>query len=292
MRIHRVTAIVVAAVFAVAASMPLAGPVPAAHAQLFGVSEQQEIQIGREVERQLARKPGFITDPALTQRVTSLGLRLARVSERPNLPWTYHVLNDKSVNALAAPGGFVFVTAGLFKFVQNDNELGFVVGHETTHVAHRHAVDLAQRDMELRFGVIVLTQIIFGGSITAYQLAQLGRALIDAKYSRDKEFEADHYGVIYAQKAGFDPTASLTFMERLEKTEKEQPGLLHAFEDHPDTPDRLSALRAELRQMGYQVAGPATPPPPAAPSPPPAAPPAPAPAPPRPGGPGDGVWNR
>ncbi len=292
MRIHRVTAIVVAAVFAVAASMPLAGPVPAAHAQLFGVSEQQEIQIGREVERQLARKPGFITDPALTQRVTSLGLRLARVSERPNLPWTYHVLNDKSVNALAAPGGFVFVTAGLFKFVQNDNELGFVVGHETTHVAHRHAVDLAQRDMELRFGVIVLTQIIFGGSITAYQLAQLGRALIDAKYSRDKEFEADHYGVIYAQKAGFDPTASLTFMERLEKTEKEQPGLLHAFEDHPDTPDRLSALRAELRQMGYQVAGPATPPPPAAPSPPPAAPPAPAPAPPRPGGPTDGVGNR
>lgn len=260
MKIRRVASLAVAVVLGVAASVPLTGPVPAVHAQFFGISEQQEIQIGREVEGQLARKPGFVNDPALTQRVTTLGLRLARVSERPNLPWTYHVLNDTRVNAVAAPGGFVFVTAGLLRFVQSESELGFVVAHETTHVAHRHAVDLAQRDMELQFGAILLTQLVFGGSFSAYQLTQIGRALIDAKYSRDKEFEADHYGVIYAQKAGFDPTASLTFFERLQKSEKEQPSMLHAFENHPDTPARIDAIRAELRQMGYQVAGPVTPP--------------------------------
>ncbi len=262
------TAFALAVVFAVAASLSLPGWVPAAHAQLFGISEQQEIQIGREVERQLAAKPGFVSDPGQTQYVTQIGLRLARVSERPNLPWTYHILRDSRVNAIAAPGGFIFVTSGLLHFVQSENELGFVIGHETTHIAHRHAVELAQRDMELQFGAILLTQLVFGGSFAAYQLAQIGRALIDARYSRDKEFEADHFGVIFAQKAGWDPTASVTFFERLQQLEAQQrSGVGGAFANHPSTPDRIKAVTAELRQMGYQVAGPVTPPPVAKPAP-------------------------
>ena len=238
----------------VTASPPL--PAPPARAQLFGVSEQQEIKIGRQVEAEVARKPGFVEDPELTSYVAGIGLRLARVSERPNLPWTYHVVRGESVNAFAAPGGFVFVDQGLLSFVKSEDELAFVLGHETTHIAHRHAVELAQRDMELQFGAVLLTQIVFGGSWTAYQLSQQARGLIDAKYSRDKELEADHYGVIYGQRAGFDPTASLEFFERLQSSEKAQPGLIHAFEDHPETPARIKALRAELRHLGYEVAGP------------------------------------
>ncbi|HYM91568.1 MAG TPA: M48 family metalloprotease [bacterium] len=249
--------------------IPLAPPAPPAQAQLFGISEQEENRIGRQVEAEVARKPGFVNDPALTQYVAGIGLRLARVSERPNLPWTYHIIRDPSVNAFAAPGGFIFVYQGLLQFRQSEEELAFVLGHETTHVAHRHAVDLAQRDMELQFGAILITQILFGGSLTAYQLSQLARALIDASYSRDKEFEADHYGVIYAQKAGFDPTGSIGFFERLQSQEKAQPGLVRAFEGHPDTPDRIKALRAQLRQMGYQVVGPADAAPPAEEAPPP-----------------------
>ena len=104
----------------------------------------------------------------------------------------------------------------------------------------------------------VLTQLIFGGSMTAYQLSQVARGLVDAKYSRDKEFEADRFGVIYARKAGSDPTASISFFERLQRMEKDQPGLVHAFEDHPDTPARIKSLRAQLRQIGYRTAGPWT----------------------------------
>jgi len=260
MRVHtrRITYLALAVVFACAASFPLAGPVPAAHAQLFGISEQQEIQIGREVESQLKSKPGFVSDPAETKHVTEIGLRLAHVSERPNLPWTYHILNDTQVNALAAPGGFIFVTSGLLKFVKSDNELAFVLGHETTHVAHRHAVDLAQKDMQLQFGALLIAQLLFGGNLTAVQLSQLGRALIDARYSREKEAEADHYGVIFAQKAGFDPTASLTFMERLQNFEGGSSSGLPWLASHPDTPSRVAALREELRQMGYQVPGAST----------------------------------
>ncbi len=267
MKLHRVAALAMAAVFAVAVSMPVVGPLPAAQAQ-FNISEQQEIQIGHEVEAELAQKPGFVNDPAELQYVTGIALRMAKVSERPNLPWTYHILNDGGVNAMAAPGGFIFVTEGMLKFVQNVNELGFVLGHETTHVAHRHAVDLAQKDMQLQFGAAILTQVVFGGSMAAGFAAQIARSLIDAKYSREKELEADHYGVIYEQKAGMDPTAALTFMERLGTLDKKGSALTHAFEDHPDTAARVVAIRTELRQMGYQVAGPVT----ATPAPPPAAP--------------------
>jgi predicted Zn-dependent protease len=272
-----------ATVLAVVAAAP---PLPArpAAAQLFGgISEAQEIQIGREVEAQEARNPGFVGDPAVSAYVTGIGRRLARVCERPNLPWTYHVVRDKSVNAFAAPGGFVFVDQGLLGFVKSQDELAFVLGHETTHVAHRHAVELAQRDLQVRFGEVLLTQILFGGSWPAFVLSQLAGGLIEAKYSRDKEFEADHFGVIYSQKAGFDPTASLAFFERLETVEKSEPALAHAFEDHPDTPARIAALRAQLRQLGYQVPGPVAPAPTTAPrpgparpvEPPPASPPAP-----------------
>jgi predicted Zn-dependent protease len=254
-----------AAAMAVAATLVLwTPPAPQAHAQFFGMSEGQEIQIGRQVETEVASKPGFVDDPGLTKYVAGLGLRLARVSERPTLPWTYHIVRDKSVNAFAAPGGFLFVDQGLLRFVKSEDELGFVLGHETTHVAHRHAVDLAQRDMELQFGAVLLTQFVFGGSLAAYQISQLARGLIDAKYSRDKEFEADRYGVIYARKAGFNPVASLVFFERLAALDKSQPGLTNAFESHPDTPDRIKALREQLHALGYQVAAPADAPPPPA----------------------------
>jgi predicted Zn-dependent protease len=238
------------------AVIPLAQPALPAQAQLFGISEQEEIRIGRQVEAEVARKPGFVNDPALTQYVRGIGLRLARVSERPNLPWTYHIVRDPTVNAFAAPGGFIFVYKGLLNFRRSEDELGFVLGHETTHIAHRHAVDLAQRDMELQFGAILITQLIFGGSLTAYQLSQIARGLIGASYSREKEFEADHYGVIFARKAGFDPTASISFFERLQGLEQQQGAVGNAFASHPPTPDRIKAVRNELRQMGYQVAGP------------------------------------
>jgi beta-barrel assembly-enhancing protease len=250
-------------------------PLPPAHAQLFGLSEQEEIRLGRQVEAEVEKKYGFVNDPALTQRVTTIGLRLAKVSERPNLPWTYHIVRDGNVNAFAVLGGFIFVTRGLLSVVTSDDELGFVIAHETTHIAHRHAVELAQRDMELQFGAILVTQLLFGGSLTAYQLSQIARGLIDAKYSREKEFEADHYGVIYTRKVGFDPMASLTFFERLRQLELKrggQSGLGSAFASHPPIPDRIKAVKTELRQMGYQVPGPVDAAPSA--SPPPAAPPA------------------
>ena len=236
-----------------------AGPVPAAQASLFGTSVEEEIAIGRKVERQLAREPGFVDDPALLKSLADIGHRLAAVSERPDLPWTYHILRDSTVNALAAPGGFIFATQGLFGFVKAQDELAFVIGHETTHVAHRHAVKQAQQYMEMQFGALLVVQVLFHGAWLASELTNLASQLIEAKYSRDEEYEADHYGVIYAGKAGFDPTQSIAFFDRLHAEEKTHSALAHAFEDHPDTVARIAALCTELTGFGYEVACPVTP---------------------------------
>ncbi len=236
-------------------------PMPSAQAQLFGVSEEEEIRIGRQVEAQLAKTYGFVNDPEAIRHVAGIGLRLAHVSERPNLPWTYHIIADKSVNAIAAPGGFVFVTRGLLSFVKSDDELAFVVGHETTHIAHRHAVELAQREMELQFGALLISKLLFGGSLTAYQLSSIASGMLAAKYSREKEYEADHYGVIYSKKIGYDPRASVSFFGRLQRLEQRPSAIGAAFATHPPTPDRIKAVRDELRQMGYQAAEEDTPPP-------------------------------
>lgn len=230
-------------------------PMPSAQAQLFGLSEQEEIRLGRQVEAEFAKTYGFVNDPEGLRRVTGIGLRLAHVSERPNLPWTYHIVDDKSVNAVAAPGGFIFVTKGLMSFVKSDDELAFVLGHETTHIAHRHVVELAQRQMELQLGAALVTQILFGGSMTAYQLSRVAGSMMLASYSREKEYEADHYGVIFSKKIGYDPRASVSFFERLRGLEGRQNALGSAFASHPPTTDRIKAVRIELRQMGYQVAG-------------------------------------
>jgi predicted Zn-dependent protease len=255
----RIRPLAVVSVVIAVALIPVFPPMPSAHAQLFGLSEEREIQLGRQVEAEVQKKYGFVEDPALTQYVANIGLRLAKVSERPNLPWTYHIVRDSSVNAFAVLGGFVFVTRGLLRFVKTDDELGFVLAHETTHVAHRHAVELAQRDMELQFGAILVTQLLFGGNLTAYQLSQIAAGLIGAKYSRDKEFEADHFGVIYARKVGYDPTASVVFFEHLRTLERGQSALGSAFASHPPTTERIKAVKAELREMGYRIAGEAEP---------------------------------
>lgn len=256
-RIRRTAVVILATASVIFGGFPAARPTPNADAALFDISEQQEIQIGREVERQLAQKPGFVADAGLTRSLRETGRRLAAVSERPGLPWTYHVLRDDGVNAVAAPGGYVFATRGLFRFVKSRDELAFVIGHETTHVAHRHAVELAQRDLETQFGAAILVQIVFGGSYPAYVLTQIGRQLVHAQYSRDKESEADRYGVIYTRKAGFDPTQSLAFFDRLRTQQKSEPALARAFENHPELSTRRAAVCAELKTMGYRVVCPA-----------------------------------
>jgi predicted Zn-dependent protease len=96
--------------------------------------------MGKQSAQEVQRSIGYYNDPAVQQYVSSIGLKMAKVSERPNLPWEFHVVNDASVNAFALPGGFIFVTRGLMTSINDAAELATVVGHEIGHVTNRHSV--------------------------------------------------------------------------------------------------------------------------------------------------------
>lgn len=233
-----------------AAVLVLAPAAPAA-AQLIGQAE--EIRIGRQAAAQLEAEVGLSGDAVLAARVAAIGRRIAAVSDRRDLTYTFKVVRGREVNAVSLPGGFIYATEGLMRFVASDAELAFILGHEVGHVAARHHVTLIERHALLG----VLGRLLFGGDRTTAQLAEIARVLVARGFSREHEYEADRLGVRYAHRAGFDASAALGFMQRLRAAEGRDPDRFEVFfRTHPALADRIVRLRDHLRELGYRVAAP------------------------------------
>jgi predicted Zn-dependent protease len=183
------------------------------HLNLY--SESQEIQIGRDADVQISGSLGIYPDEELSRFIEELGLRLASKSERPQLPWTFRVLDDSTVNAFALPGGFIYVTRGILSYFNSEAELAGVVGHEIGHVTAQHSV--------YRMSTQQLTQIGLGvGMVLAPELqrygelASVGLGLMFLKFSRDDELQADELGLRYMGRDGYDPNEMISVMEMLD----------------------------------------------------------------------------
>ena len=225
--------------------------VPAIPARAELISTAQEIAIGRRAAAELEAEFGLAADPAPHAAVTQIGARLAAISTRPSLPWTFRVLNSSQVNAISLPGGFIYVTRGMLSFVQSPDELAFVLAHEVGHVEERHHVALIQRDF---FFTIVLS-LVLGRDPGTVQIGNLVGALLGRGFSREAEFEADTAGITLAHRAGFNAGAGLPFMERLRVAEGRDPSRVEVlFRTHPALAERIVRVRARLRQLGYRVA--------------------------------------
>jgi len=223
---------------------------PARAAEL--ISTDQEIAVGRRAAAQLEAEFGLAADPARAETVTKIGTRLAAISTRPQLPWTFRVLNTSQVNAISLPGGFIYVTRGMMSFVQSPDELAFVIGHEVGHVEKRHHVALIQRD----FLFTIVVSLVLGRDPGTSQIADLVGALLQRGFSREAEFEADAEGVTLTHRAGFNAASGLSFMERLRTAEGRDPSQVEVlFRTHPALADRIVRVRALLRHLGYRVAG-------------------------------------
>jgi len=225
--------------------------VPTAPARAELVSTAQEISIGRRAASELEAEFGLVGDPAQTAAVTQIGMRLAAISDRPTLPWTFRVLNTSQVNAISLPGGFIYVTRGMMSFVQSPDELAFVLAHEVGHVDERHHVALIQRD----FFFTIMLSLILGRDPGTAQIANLVGALLSRGFGREAEFEADTAGVTLAHRVRFDAGAGLPFMERLRAAEGRDPSRVEVlFRTHPALAERIVRVRALLRRLGYRVA--------------------------------------
>jgi len=182
--------------------------------QLSLIGRDQEIAMGRQADSSVVSSIGIVDDPALESYVSGIGRSLAAVSERPDLPWSFKIVDDPAVNAFALPGGFIFVTRGILADLDTEAELAGVMGHEIGHVTARHSVTQMSRQQLQQLGLGV--GMILSQDVRKYQgLLSGGLGLLNLKYSRDDESQADALGFRYMTRDGYDPHALLGVFEML-----------------------------------------------------------------------------
>lgn len=197
----RVAALLAAAVVAACSVNPATG-----RRELTLIGQGQEIAMGREADGQISASLGLVEDAALQAYVRDLGLRLAAVSERPELPWSFKVVDDAAVNAFALPGGFIYVTRGILAHFDSEAELVGVLGHEIGHVTARHSVTQMSRQQVQQIGLglgMILSEDVrrYGGVLST------GLGLLNLRYSRGDETESDELGARYMSRVGYDADA-------------------------------------------------------------------------------------
>ena len=216
--------------------------------QLMFMSPKEDIAIGKkyapEVEKQLG---GKIESEVLTQYINSVGQKVARVSHNPDMKFTYIAVNDDSMNALALPGGYIFITRGMLEKLENESQLAGILAHETLHVTARHSA--AAMSQQIGMGLLLSAAMSQASSQGAATAARLTSQLIGLKYSRDAEKEADRYGMDYMVRAGYSPNGMVETMQILAKEHSERP--VEFFSTHPSPENRVGLLRRHIGKRGY-----------------------------------------
>jgi beta-barrel assembly-enhancing protease len=229
-------------------------PITGEH-QRVGMSEDQEIAMGLQAVPQMeAEHGGLSASPQARQTVDRVGDRLLRSFDddlakhgRKNpYPFKFHLLNDpKTINAFALPGGQVFITSGLYKLLETEGQLAGVLGHEVGHVLSRHgAQQLAKQ--QLTQGLAGAAGMAGGDQNTAQIAAQVG-ALVNMKYGRGAETEADKWGVKLAAEAGYDPRAMIGVMQILDKASGEG-GPPEILSTHPKPANRIQYIKTVIQK--------------------------------------------
>jgi predicted Zn-dependent protease len=212
-------------------------------------STETEIRMGKSYAMQLEKSVKFVNDPVVNEYVNRIAQNLVKNSDA-KVPFTIKVIDSDEVNAMALPGGFMYVNSGLILTADDEAEMAGVIAHEISHVAAHHAVREQTRMNYAQLGTIPL---IFIGGWTGYgiyEAAQIGIPLTFLSFSRGFESQADFLGVQYMYRAGYDPQAFVTIFEKLENLEKTKPHLISkAFSSHPQTPDRIEATQKEIATL-------------------------------------------
>ena len=214
--------------------------------QINFISLEKEIALGKQLATEIERTVKLLNDPLITEYVNRLGQNLVRNSDS-KVPFVIKVIDSEEVNAFALPGGFFYVNSGLILAADEEAQLAGVMAHEIAHVAARHGTEQYSKAQVLNLATVPL--IFVGGGI-GYGLSQAAGFLIPLQFlqfSRGAEREADHLGMEYAYKAGYDPTAVITFFEKLQAQEKRKPGKLSKlFSTHPPTAERIEKAEQEI----------------------------------------------
>jgi predicted Zn-dependent protease len=205
----------------------------------MAMSTQTEIAIGRQYDQQIVESSVVETDPLLQQWVQSVSNKLWAETARKDVPYNVKILKVNDINAFSTLGGYVYMNEGLLDFVQSDDELAGVIGHETGHIERRHAVSMQSKSQIL--GLLLGVASLFSQFI--YNFGNLLQAGAIAKMERGNELQADRYGLLLMSRAGYDPQAMLSMQQHLGALEGEHNDLVTKyFQSHPGSSNRVAHL--------------------------------------------------
>lgn len=216
-----------------------------------GVSQDDEVELGRRNAQQVAAQLPVLRDPATTSYLQQLGLAIARTTSRADLDWRFNIIDSREVNAFALPGGFIYVNRGLIERADRLDQLAGVLGHEIGHVVQRHSVQ--QLEKQTKTGVAVeigcrLTDLC--NNDVARAAIQVGGAALFARYSRQDEAEADSVAVEFMIDAGIDPRGIPVLFRQLIEERRRSPARIEAFfASHPLEEDRIIATEREIASL-------------------------------------------
>jgi predicted Zn-dependent protease len=205
--------------------------------------EDKDITIGRkyapEVEKELG---GKIANEDLQDYIDRLGQKIARVSQRPDLEYHFVALQDKSTNAFALPGGYIFVLRGMLEKLKTEAQLAALLGHEIAHVVARDSMAALSRQRAI--DVLMVAAIAGQAPGEAVRAAGLTRLFLDLRYSREDEREADLAGLNYMAAAGYDPNGAVELIQILE--DEHAVRSLEFFSTHPSPRNRRQYMAQEI----------------------------------------------
>lgn len=218
------------------------------------LSEEDEFKLAEQVHQELIKQTRLVEDRSINEYVNSVGQRLARASGRPNIPWRFYVVDDKSINAFATLGGRVYVHTGLLAATQSEAQLASVLGHEIGHIVGRHGLENVKKSQKYGTlaGLATIAGAILGGQAGANIGGLAGNMIAGGylmKHSREAEREADYLGLYELKEAGYNTGGMVEMFEILQEVSASSPNAFGSIlASHPAPSERAANTRREIAQ--------------------------------------------
>lgn len=214
---------------------------PGKSSALGGYSEEEEAAIGRQIAGNLLGAAPLVKDRQLQKYVNNVGRWVASQSERPDLAWHFGVIESNDINAFAAPGGYIFVTKGLYKLLGDEAELAGVLAHEVGHVIRKHHLKILQQSRLVDLGGKLLSRQA-GGDDRIGNLIGSGAEIVSRSLDKGAEFEADRIAVVLSARAGYNAFGLPQVLQEIGHTGKDDSSVALLFKTHPHPDERLAKL--------------------------------------------------
>jgi len=215
------------------------------------ISQEKEIGIGKQYASEIDRTAKMVTDPVVNEFVNRLAQNVARNSDL-TIPLTVKVIDSPELNAFALPGGFLYINSGLLVAAEEEAQVAGVVAHEIAHVAARHWASQMTKATLLQYAMIplIFTPMSYPVYMGVSTALNFGVPMAFLKFSRGDEAEADLLGLQYMYKAGYDPSAYVTFFSKIIEQDRRNPGSVPTiFNDHPPTGERILKSEGQIKEI-------------------------------------------